>query len=53
MARVSLSDVDSQTKIAWPDFDPYSASRLVVMARIDALIAQGRVIDAPLSFGNG
>ena len=53
MARVGLSDVDSQTKIAWPDFDPYSASGLLVMARIDALIAQGRVIDAPLSFGNG
>ena len=28
-------------------------SRISAMARIDALIAQGRVIDAPLSFGNG
>ena len=53
MARVSLSDVDPQTKIVWPDLDPYSANGLVVMARIDALIAQGRVIDAPLSSGNG
>ena len=53
MARVGLSDEDPQTKLAWPDFDPYSASGLLVMARIDALIAQGRVIDAPLSFGNG
>ena len=53
MARVSLSDVDSQTKIAWPDFDPYLARGQLVMARIDALVAQGRVIDAPLSFGNG
>ncbi len=47
MARVGLSDVDPQTKIVWPDFDPYSANGLRVMARIDELIAQGRVIDAP------
>ena len=47
MAHVSLSDVDPQTKIVWPDFDPYSANGLLVMARIDALIAQGRVIAAP------
>ena len=53
MARVSLSDVDPQTRIVWPDFDPYSASGMVVMARIDELIAQGRVIDAPLSSGDG
>ncbi len=53
MARVSLSDVDAQTKIVWPDFDPYSANGQLVMARIDALIAQGRVIDAPLSSGIG
>ena len=53
MARVDLSDVDPQTKIAWPEFDPYSPTGLLVMARIDALIAQGRVIDAPLSSSNG
>lgn len=53
MARVSLSDVDPQTSIVWPEFDPYSASGMVVMSRIDALIAQGRVIDAPSSSGNG
>lgn len=53
MARVSLSDVDPQTKIVWPEFDPYSANGQVVMARIDELIAQGRVIDAPLSSGKG
>ena len=47
MARVSLSDVDPQTRIVWPEFDPYSASGQLVMARIDALIAEGRVIDAP------
>lgn len=47
MARVSLSDVDPQTKIDWPEFDPYSASGQLVMTRIDALIARGRVIDAP------
>ena len=53
MARVSLSDVDPQTKMVWPDFDPYSANGLMVMARIDELIAQGRVVDAPLLSGNG
>lgn len=53
MARVSLSDVDPQTKIVWPEFDPYSANGMVVMARIDELIAQGRVVDAPLSSGKG
>ncbi len=49
MARVSLSDVDPQTKIAWPDFDPYSANGSWVMARIDELIARGKVVSAPLS----
>lgn len=47
MARVSLSDVDPQTRIVWPDFDPYSASGMEVMARIDELIAQGRPVDPP------
>ena len=46
MARVSLSDVDPQTKIVWPEFDPYSSSGALVMARIDELIAQGAVIQA-------
>ncbi len=45
MARVSLSDVDRTTKIVWPDFDPYSPNGMVLMARIDELIAQGRVVD--------
>ena len=49
MARVSLSDVDPQTKIVWPDFDPYSANGALVMARIDELIARGEVVQAPLS----
>ena len=53
MARVGLSDVDPQTKIDWPDFDPYSASGALVMARIDELIARGRVIDAPASPASG
>jgi len=53
MARVSLSDVDPQTKIVWPEFDPYSANGQLVMARIDELIAQGRVIDVPLQSGIG
>lgn len=49
MAHVSLSDVDPQTKIVWPELDPYSASGLVVMPRIDELIARGNVVDAPLT----
>ena len=53
MARVSLSDVDPQTKIVWPEFDPYSANGALVMARIDELIAQGRVIDVPSFSGKG
>ena len=53
MVRVNLSDVDPQTKIVWPDFDPYSVNGLLVMARIDELIAQGRVVEAPLSSGKG
>ncbi|MDZ7654135.1 MAG: BLUF domain-containing protein [Burkholderiaceae bacterium] len=44
MARVSLSDVDPQTKIIWPEFDPYSASGALVMARIDELVARGRPV---------
>lgn len=49
MAHVHLSDVDPQTKIVWPEFDPYSPSGSLVMARIDELIAAGRVVDAPRS----
>jgi Sensors of blue-light using FAD len=53
MVRVDLSDVDPQTKISWPDFDPYTASGGLVMARIDELIAQGRIVNAPSSSGRG
>jgi hypothetical protein len=53
MASVRLSDVDPQTKIIWPEFDPYSANGQLVMARIDTLVAQGRVMDAPSSSGQG
>ena len=49
MARVSLSDVDPQTRIVWPDFDPYSPSGLLVIARIDELIAHGKIFAAPRS----
>ena len=49
MAHVLLSEADPQTKIDWPDFDPYSPSGLLVMARIDELIAQGRVLESPPS----
>ncbi len=48
MANVRLSEVDPQSRIVWPDFDPYSPSGQLVMARIDELIAQGRVVGAPL-----
>lgn len=45
MALVSLSDVDPATKIEWPEFDPYSVTGLLVMARIDDLLASGSVIN--------
>ena len=48
MAHVLLSDVDPQTKIDWPEFDPYSPGGQSVMARIDALIAQGSTVEPPL-----
>ena len=47
MARVSLSDVDPQTRVVWPEFDPYSPSGLLVMARIDDLIKRGKPLVAP------
>lgn len=45
MAHVSLSDIDPETKIEWPEFDPYSITGLLVMARIDDLLATGSVIE--------
>ena len=45
MAHVSLSDVDPETKIVWPEFDPYSKTGMQVMARIDDLLASGTVIE--------
>ena len=47
MAYVKLSDVDPQTKIDWPEFNPYSASGALVMTRISELIAQGRTVNTP------
>ena len=49
MARVSLSDVDPQTRIVWPELDPYSASGMVVMAKIDELVARGKLVQPPTS----
>lgn len=49
MARVSLSDVDPQTTIVWPEFDPYSAGGALVMARIDELVARGSPVQVPSS----
>ena len=47
MAHVSLSDIDPTTKVDWPEFDPYSITGLLVMARIDELLASGTVIENP------
>ena len=46
MAHVSLSALDLATQIEWPNFDPYSATGLLVMARIDELLASGTVIQS-------
>ena len=48
MARVSLSDIDPETRVVWPEFDPYSASGALVMARIDELIARGQMFRPPM-----
>ena len=44
MAHVELSDMDSVTQIEWDNFDPYSATGLLVLARIDELMASGTVL---------
>lgn len=46
MAHVSLSDIDPTTKIDWPEFDPYSITGMLVMARIDDLLATGTAIQS-------
>ena len=47
MAHVSLSDLDPMGQIEWPEFDASSVTGLLVMARIDELIASGTVIKPP------
>lgn len=47
MAHVSLSDIDPTAKIDWPEFDPSSITGLLLMARIDDLLASGTVIQSP------
>lgn len=47
MAHVQLSELDPVTQIEWQDFDPYSVTGLLVLARIDELLASGRVIGSP------
>ena len=47
MAHVSLSDLDPMGQIEWPEFDASSVTGLLVMARIDELIASGTVIQPP------
>jgi hypothetical protein len=44
MAHVNLSDVDPEAQIEWPEFDPYSVTGMLVMARIDDLLASGTLI---------
>ena len=44
MAHVELSDMDSVTQIEWDNFDPYSATGLLVLARMDELMASGTVL---------
>jgi hypothetical protein len=44
MAHVDLSDLDPIMNVEWPDFDPHSVTGLLVMARIDELIADGNPI---------
>ncbi len=45
MAHVNLSDIDPEATIEWPEFDPYSITGLLVMARIDDLLATGSIIE--------
>jgi hypothetical protein len=47
MAHVQLSELDPVTQIEWQDFDPYSVTGMLVLARIDELLASGRVIGQP------
>ena len=49
MAHVDLSDVDPQSTIVWPEFDAYSPSGALVMARIDELVAGGCFVQLPLA----
>jgi hypothetical protein len=46
MAHVNLED-DLLQSITWSEFDPYSESGLLVMERIDRLLASGTTIEAP------
>ena len=50
MAHVDLTDTDPMLAVTAPDtaFDPYAATGERVMARIDALIATGKVMGAPV-----
>ena len=50
MAHVKLTDADSMREVSSSDaaFDPYSATREHAMARIDALIAAGKVMGKPV-----
>ena len=50
MAHVDLTDTDPMLAVTGTDtgFDPYAATGERVMARIDALIATGKVMGAPV-----
>ena len=48
MAHVDWAPLDMTTNEKLPGLDPYTASGEQVMAQIDALIAAGKVLDAPV-----
>jgi hypothetical protein len=47
MALVNLSDQDVMVQMKHPEFDPYSASGVVVMTLVDELLASGHPISLP------
>ena len=51
MAHVQLSELGPMAKIEWPEFDPYSVTGLLVLARIDELVAGGEVIGSSSDTG--
>ncbi len=44
MALVDLADIEPAAKIDWPEFDSCSVTGLLLLARIDDLLASGSLI---------